>query len=156
MKRWPGDAISRTSTFGSMPVTAPETKGRIGGEGVADVPSVVIKIGGSVLERLHSSFYEACVSLNKRGVRVTVVHGGGPVINRLLERSGIRPRFVRGLRVTDAETLSWVQMALAGLRSEERRVGKECRLLRGQHRTKIGIAALTMGQEEDLDNDHNM
>ncbi|MFS8612655.1 N-acetylglutamate kinase [Planifilum fulgidum] len=82
---------------------------------MADVPSVVIKIGGSVLERLHPSFYEACVSLNKRGVRVTVVHGGGPVINRLLERSGIRPRFVRGLRVTDAETLSWVQMALAGL-----------------------------------------
>ncbi|GAA5346396.1 acetylglutamate kinase [Planifilum fimeticola] len=82
---------------------------------MADVPSVVVKIGGSVLERLHPSFYEACVSLQQRGVRVAVVHGGGPVINRLLERSGIRPSFVRGLRVTDAETLTWVQMALAGL-----------------------------------------
>src|SRR5690606_41282401 len=97
MKRWPGDAISRTSTFGSMPVTAPETKGRIGGEGVADVPSVVIKIRGSVLERLHSSFYEALVSLNKSSLRVTEVHGGGQVINRMLHRSGSRTRFGRRL-----------------------------------------------------------
>lgn len=82
---------------------------------MADVPNVVVKIGGSVLDRLHPSFFEACVSMQKRGIRVTVVHGGGPVINRMLEQSGIRPSFVRGLRVTDAETLTWVQMALAGL-----------------------------------------
>lgn len=82
---------------------------------MANVLSVVIKIGGSVLDRLHPSFYKACVSLQKQGVRVAVVHGGGPVINRMLEQSGIRPTFVRGLRVTDAKTLKWVQMALAGL-----------------------------------------
>nr|PZM87710.1 MAG: acetylglutamate kinase [[Clostridium] cellulosi] len=53
--------------------------------------------------------------MQKRGFRVTVVHGGGPVINRMLEKSGIKPTFVRGLRVTDAETMTWVQMALAGV-----------------------------------------
>lgn len=82
---------------------------------MADLPSVVMKIGGSVLDRLHPDFYRACADLQKRGVPVTVIHGGGPVINRMLEQSGIRPTFVRGLRVTDAETLKWVQMALAGL-----------------------------------------
>jgi acetylglutamate kinase len=82
---------------------------------MAEVPIVVVKIGGSVLDRLHPTFYDACVSLQKRGVQVAVVHGGGPVINRMLEQSGIRPAFVQGLRVTDAETLKWVQMVLAGL-----------------------------------------
>jgi acetylglutamate kinase len=75
---------------------------------------MVIKIGGSVTDRLHSSFFSACVSLLERGWQLIIVHGGGPWINRWLEKAGITPRFVDGLRVTDADTLEVVEMVLAG------------------------------------------
>jgi acetylglutamate kinase len=76
---------------------------------------MVIKIGGSVMDLLHPSFFSTCVSLLERGWQPVIVHGGGPWINRWLEKTGIAPRFVDGLRVTDADTLEVVEMVLAGV-----------------------------------------
>ena len=52
--------------------------------------------------------------LKQVGIHPIVVHGGGPQINRMLDRLGIKSRFVNGLRVTDAETMEVVEMVLAG------------------------------------------
>jgi acetylglutamate kinase len=75
---------------------------------------MVIKVGGSVTDQLHPSFFTTCVSLLKRGWQLVIVHGGGPWINRWLDKVGIPPRFVDGLRVTDTVTLEVVEMVLAG------------------------------------------
>ena len=48
------------------------------------------------------------------GVKIVLVHGGGPEINELMDRLGKKPEFVDGLRVTDKETIDIVQMVLAG------------------------------------------
>ena len=52
--------------------------------------------------------------LQRSGLRPVLVHGGGPEITRALERLGIEPKFVDGLRVTDADTMEVVEMVLAG------------------------------------------
>ncbi|MFC4077434.1 acetylglutamate kinase [Salinithrix halophila] len=75
---------------------------------------VVIKIGGSVQERLSSSFFRDCANLVSRGWRSVIVHGGGPAINRWQGRMGFSPSFVNGLRVTDDTGLEVVEMVLAG------------------------------------------
>ncbi len=80
----------------------------------------VIKIGGKVLtsgENLHQ-FAQDVALLRLVGIGVVVVHGGGPEINKLLERMGKKPKFFQGLRVTDNETLKYVEMALARLNME--------------------------------------
>lgn len=82
-------------------------------------PYVVIKCGGSTLEQLPSGFYEELARMPDAGWRPVVVHGGGPIINGLLERLGVESRFVNGLRVTDAATLEVVEMALAGLTNKQ-------------------------------------
>ena len=58
---------------------------------------------------------EDLVALQQAGVKLIVVHGGGAVISRWMERQGAIPRFVRGLRVTDAESLEIVTAVLSGL-----------------------------------------
>ena len=77
-------------------------------------PVVVVKIGGSTLGTNDTTLADL-VDLQKRGMRPVVVHGGGKVINEWLEKQGIRPRFIRGLRVTDDRTLEVVVAVLAGL-----------------------------------------
>jgi acetylglutamate kinase len=74
---------------------------------------LVIKLGGSTLETQRDAL-EDIVWLRSLGAQPVLVHGGGPEINTWLERLGIPHRFERGLRVTDAETLDVVRMALAG------------------------------------------
>ncbi|HEX8733517.1 MAG TPA: acetylglutamate kinase, partial [Ktedonobacterales bacterium] len=74
---------------------------------------LVIKLGGSALEGQRDAL-EDIVWLRSLGARPVLVHGGGPEINAWLARLGIPQRFARGLRVTDAETLDVVRMALAG------------------------------------------
>ncbi len=74
---------------------------------------VVIKLGGSTLEAQGDAL-EDIVWLRSLGAQPVLVHGGGPEINAWLTRLGIPRRFERGLRVTDAETLEVVRMALAG------------------------------------------
>lgn len=75
--------------------------------------TVVVKIGGSTLGS-HDTTLEDVVTLQRLGVSVVVVHGGGAVISGWLKRIGKVPEFVDGLRVTDAETMEIVVMALAG------------------------------------------
>ncbi len=76
----------------------------------------VIKYGGSAMinEDLRESFARDVVLLRYVGIKVVVVHGGGPQISRVLERFGIRSKFVGGMRKTDEETMQVVEMVLSG------------------------------------------
>ena len=65
-------------------------------------------------EQLKQQVMEDVVLLWLIGIRVVLVHGGGPEINQLMDRLGKKPEFVDGLRVTDKETIDIVQMVLAG------------------------------------------
>ncbi len=77
---------------------------------------VVVKYGGNAMinEQLKQQVMEDIVLLWLIGVKVVLVHGGGPVISDLMARLGKKPEFVDGLRVTDKETVDIVQMVLAG------------------------------------------
>ncbi|RMH81300.1 MAG: acetylglutamate kinase [Acidobacteria bacterium] len=76
----------------------------------------VIKYGGSAMleESLRESFARDVVLLRYVGIRVVVVHGGGPQISQTLERFGIKPVFVGGMRKTDEQTMHIVEMVLSG------------------------------------------
>jgi acetylglutamate kinase len=76
----------------------------------------VIKYGGNAMidEEKKDSVMRDIVLLNLIGVKVVLVHGGGPEITEMLRRVGKESRFVNGLRVTDQETVEIVQMVLAG------------------------------------------
>ncbi len=78
--------------------------------------TVVIKYGGNAMVnyQLKEQVMEDIVLLWLIGVRVVLVHGGGPEINELMNRLGKKAVFVDGLRVTDKETVDIVQMVLAG------------------------------------------
>ena len=78
--------------------------------------TIVVKYGGSAMtnSELKSAVMSDLLLLNTLGVRVVLVHGGGPEISAQLERIGKKSRFVNGLRVTDAETMEVVQQMLAG------------------------------------------
>ena len=77
---------------------------------------VVVKYGGNAMinEQLKQQVMEDIVLLWLIGVKVVLVHGGGPEINELMDKLGKKPEFVDGLRVTDKETVDIVQMVLAG------------------------------------------
>ena len=77
---------------------------------------VVVKYGGNAMinETLKMQVMEDIVLLWLVGVKVVLVHGGGPEISELMEKLGKEPVFVDGLRVTDKETVDIVQMVLAG------------------------------------------
>ena len=77
---------------------------------------VVVKYGGNAMvnEQLKQQVMEDIVLLWLIGVKVVLVHGGGPEISELMKKLGKQPQFVDGLRVTDQETVDIVQMVLAG------------------------------------------
>ena len=77
---------------------------------------VVIKYGGNAMinEHLKEQVMEDIALLWLIGVKVVLVHGGGPEISELMDKLGKKPEFVNGLRVTDKETVDIVQMVLAG------------------------------------------
>ncbi len=77
---------------------------------------VVVKYGGNAMinDELKSSVVKDIVLLNLIGVKVVLVHGGGPEITDMLKKVGKESKFVDGLRVTDEETVDIVQMILAG------------------------------------------
>ncbi|MCC8090990.1 MAG: acetylglutamate kinase [Oscillospiraceae bacterium] len=77
---------------------------------------VVVKYGGNAMinEERKQQVMEDIVLLWLIGVRVVLLHGGGPEINEMMDRLGKKPEFVNGLRVTDRETMDIVQMILAG------------------------------------------
>ncbi|WP_165176938.1 acetylglutamate kinase [Desulfovibrio sp. ZJ369] len=80
------------------------------------MPTVVIKYGGHAMDKpeLSEAFAADLARLAAQGMRLVVVHGGGPQINALLDRLHIESRFVDGLRVTDAACMQAVEMVLCG------------------------------------------
>ena len=78
--------------------------------------TLVIKYGGNAMVngQLKLAVMNDLVTLSLLGVRVVLVHGGGPAINSMLTKLGIESKFVNGLRYTDAETMAVVQQVLAG------------------------------------------
>ena len=77
---------------------------------------VVVKYGGAAMvsEELADSWARDVVLLEHVGLRVLIVHGGGPALTRTMERMGIATRFVEGHRVTDADTAEIAEMVLSG------------------------------------------
>jgi acetylglutamate kinase len=104
--------------------------------------TIVVKYGGHAMvdPALKASFARDVCLLHYVGIRVVVVHGGGPQINETLDRMGIRSTFSAGLRVTDDETMDVVEMVLAG------RVNSEIVGLIGSH----GGRAIGISGRDDL------
>ena len=78
--------------------------------------TMVIKYGGNAMTHkdLKNSFARNIVLMKHVGINPVIVHGRGPQIGDLLGRLGIESRFIRGMRVTDAETMDVVEMVLGG------------------------------------------
>ncbi len=100
----------------------------------------VVKYGGAAMvdEALKQSFAQDVVLLKYVGINVVVVHGGGPQINETLGKMGIESRYVRGMRVTDSETIDIIEMVLVG------KVNKEIVALVNQH----GAAAVGLSGKD--------
>ena len=79
--------------------------------------TVVIKLGGHAMgsDEAMMEFARDVVLMRQVGVNPVIVHGGGPMINDMLKRLGIKSEFVNGKRVTDSATMEVVEMVLAGL-----------------------------------------
>ncbi|MCI7564292.1 MAG: acetylglutamate kinase [Spirochaetia bacterium] len=77
---------------------------------------VVVKYGGNAMlnEELKAAVMEDIILLSTIGIKVVLVHGGGPEINNMLLKIGKESKFVDGLRYTDSETMEVVQMVLTG------------------------------------------
>ena len=75
---------------------------------------IVIKYGGNVFidRNIFNNFIEDLSILNKLGLSIVVIHGGGPRIKRELDKSNITSKFIRGLRVTDAKVINIVEKVL--------------------------------------------
>lgn len=97
----------------------------------------VVKYGGHAMvdEELKRSFASDVCLLRYVGIRVVVVHGGGPQINQMLEKVGITATFNAGLRVTDDATMNVVEMVLGGAVNSEI-VGLIC----GQGGRAVGLS----------------
>nr|QCI05436.1 acetylglutamate kinase [Crouania attenuata] len=76
----------------------------------------VVKYGGSVMknEKLQIQFIKDIYFLSSIGIKVVLVHGGGPFINDWLNKLSIEPKFENGIRITDFETMKIVEMVLIG------------------------------------------
>jgi acetylglutamate kinase len=103
----------------------------------------VVKYGGGAMvdEGLKVSFARDMVLLKYVGINVVVVHGGGPQINETLSRMGVQSQYVRGMRVTDLETIDIIEMVLVG------KVNKEIVGLINQHG---GLAVGLSGKDGSL------
>ncbi len=104
--------------------------------------TVVIKYGGNAMtsEELKEAVMEDVVLLSLLGIRIVLVHGGGPEITDMLTKLGMESRFVGGLRYTDEETARVVQMVLSG------RVNKDLvSLLQNRGGKAVGLCGLDGG-----------
>ncbi len=79
--------------------------------------TIVIKYGGNAMvdEKLKQGFARDVVLMKLVGINPVIVHGGGPQINELLAKIGKESTFIKGMRVTDRETMDVVEMVLGGL-----------------------------------------
>ena len=103
---------------------------------------VVVKYGGNAMvsEELKDAVMTDVVLLSLVGIKVVLIHGGGPEITETLDAMGIASRFVGGLRYTDKQTAEVVQMVLAG------KVNKSlCALLRQHGGRAMGLCGLDDG-----------
>jgi len=119
---------------------------------------VVIKYGGNAMvdDHLKQSFADDVVLLKLVGLNPVVVHGGGPQIERLLERVGKKGEFVQGMRVTDEETMDIVEMVLAGQVNKEiveliNHAGGRAVGLTGQDGNLIRAKRLSVPDQENPD-----
>lgn len=104
--------------------------------------TVVIKYGGNAMinDKLKDAVMTDIVLLSLVGIRVVLVHGGGPEITETMRLMGKEPKFVNGLRYTDEETIDVVQMVLAG------KINKDLVRLLGTHGGKaLGICGVDGG-----------
>ncbi|XP_027178448.1 uncharacterized protein LOC113777530 [Coffea eugenioides] len=130
-KKYTNPSLSfRSSCHGtsSEPVVVPEARSISAQKRVNILPealpyiekfhgkTIVVKYGGAAMksEALQASVMSDLVLLSRVGLRIVMVHGGGPEINQWLGRLGSKPKFVNGSRVTDATTMKIVSMVLAG------------------------------------------
>lgn len=104
---------------------------------------VVVKYGGNAMtnEELKQAVMSDIVLLTLVGIKVVLVHGGGPEISDMLKKLNIESKFISGLRYTDAATVDVVKMVLAG------KVNKELVSLLGQ---KGGAAVGLCGLDEQM------
>lgn len=77
---------------------------------------IVVKYGGNAMinEELKEAVIQDIVLLNLVGIKVVLVHGGGPEISDMLKKTGKESHFIKGMRYTDEETMDIVQMVLCG------------------------------------------
>ncbi|TGJ76345.1 acetylglutamate kinase [Caproiciproducens galactitolivorans] len=104
--------------------------------------TIVVKYGGNAMvnEGLKKAVMSDIVLMQLVGINVVLVHGGGPEISSMLKKVGKESRFVRGMRVTDGETMEIVQMVLAG------KVNKDLVQLLERHNGRaIGLCGLDGG-----------
>lgn len=105
--------------------------------------TVVIKYGGHAMvdEELKSSFALDIILMKYIGINPVIVHGGGPQINKFLEKMNIKSNYIQGMRVTDGDTMDVVEMVLVG------KVNKEIVSLINLHGGKaVGLS----GRDGDL------
>ncbi|MEW6680690.1 MAG: acetylglutamate kinase [bacterium] len=98
---------------------------------------IVIKYGGSAMieEELKESFAIDCTLLKYVGIKPVIVHGGGPLITKFMEKLGVVPKFQDGLRITDQESMEMVEMVLRG------RINTEIVSLLNKHGAKaVGLS----------------
>jgi len=116
--------------------------------------TMVIKYGGHAMtdDALRASFAQDIVLLKYVGINPVIVHGGGPQINRVLDMLGIEPQFVRGMRVTDPQTMDVVEMVLGKITNEIvtliQRQGGRAVGLSGKDGELIRARKLTVATEE--------
>ena len=108
-----GDPLLGTPNRHSDAPLGPRSQGKLSKENSAH-GTIIVKIGGSTLAD-HDTTLQDLVTLQRQGINPVVVHGGGKVITDWMVKQGIRPRFVRGLRVTDPRSLDIVVAVLTGL-----------------------------------------
>lgn len=75
---------------------------------------IVIKLGGSTLEGLNKAFFSNFKNLQQEGYDIIITHGGGPAINRELEKQKVSSSVLNGIRVTSEEAINIVQSTLIG------------------------------------------
>ena len=100
---------------------------------------VVVKYGGNAMtnDELKDAVMSDIVLLSLVGIKVVLVHGGGPEINDMLKRLNIESKFINGLRYTDAETIDVVKMVLSG------KVNKELVQLLAHHKgNAVGLCGI--------------
>lgn len=101
----------------------------------------VIKYGGKAMSgdvNLKNSIIEDIVLMKFIGINPVIIHGGGPEINIMMKKKGLKPKFVNGLRVTDKKTMRIVEKVLFG------KINKELVLIFNEHRGKaVGLSGKT-------------